>query len=257
MSIIYILKQSSSPKAFLIFIEKYILHLQQVYRINHNTHCHFYSAKVTLLNELVTFCCLLQTQVDIIYIHSNEIHNVVALIKCLLVLRCQLYMFRTVTVHPQELLCRYCMCRLWYVLIRPAGRTLCISLECTYIVKNDTRTFQCQETYQCWSLQYYFTAMRFRTKINCKEFILLRNCQFLYLSRKFLYLQSPTVRYYFRERRPLNRILNHMNPIHILSSYSFETFYYCHPQKIRHYEVAFSPAFRAQFVCSGCRTILA
>ena len=24
-------------------------------------------------------------------------------------------MFRTVTVHPQELLCRYCMCRLWYV----------------------------------------------------------------------------------------------------------------------------------------------
>ena len=47
----------------------------------------------------------------------------VALIKCLLVLRCQLYMFRTVTVHPQELLCRYCMCRLWYVLIRPAGTT--------------------------------------------------------------------------------------------------------------------------------------
>jgi hypothetical protein len=42
-----------------------------------------------------------------IYIHSNEIHNIVALIKCLLVLRCQLYMFRTVTVHPQELLCRY------------------------------------------------------------------------------------------------------------------------------------------------------
>ena len=50
-----------------------------------------------------------------IYIHSNEIHNVVALIKCLLVLRYQLYMFRTVTVHPQELLCKYCMCRLWYV----------------------------------------------------------------------------------------------------------------------------------------------
>ena len=47
--------------------------------------------------------------------HSNEVHNVVALIKCLLVLKCQLYMFWTVTVHPQELLCRYCMCRLWYV----------------------------------------------------------------------------------------------------------------------------------------------
>ena len=34
---------------------------------------------------------------------------------CLLMLRCQLYMFRTVTVHPQELLFRWCMCRLWYV----------------------------------------------------------------------------------------------------------------------------------------------
>ena len=50
-----------------------------------------------------------------IYIQSNEIHNVVALIKFLLILRCQLYMFRTVRVNPQELLCRYCMCRLWYV----------------------------------------------------------------------------------------------------------------------------------------------
>ena len=35
---------------------------------------------------------------------------------CLLILRCQLYVFRTVTVHPQELLFRCCMCRLWYVL---------------------------------------------------------------------------------------------------------------------------------------------
>ena len=53
--------------------------------------------------------------ISAIYIQSNEIHNVVALIKFLLVLRCQLYMFRTVTVHPQELLCRYCMCRLRYM----------------------------------------------------------------------------------------------------------------------------------------------
>ena len=59
-----------------------------------------------------------------IYIQSNEIHNAVALIKFLLVLRCQLYMFRTVTVHPQELLFRCCMCRLWHVLIRPAGTTV-------------------------------------------------------------------------------------------------------------------------------------
>jgi hypothetical protein len=35
---------------------------------------------------------------------------------CLLMLRCQLYMFRTVTAHPQELLFRCCMCRLWYVI---------------------------------------------------------------------------------------------------------------------------------------------
>ena len=41
----------------------------------------------------------------------------------LLILGCQLYMFRTVTVHPQELLFRCCMCRLWYVLIRPSGTT--------------------------------------------------------------------------------------------------------------------------------------
>ena len=34
---------------------------------------------------------------------------------CFLMHRCQLYMFRTVTVHPQELLFRRCMCRLWYV----------------------------------------------------------------------------------------------------------------------------------------------
>ena len=40
---------------------------------------------------------------------------------CLLILRCQLYMFLTVTVHHQELLFRCCMCRLRYVLIRPAG----------------------------------------------------------------------------------------------------------------------------------------
>ena len=64
-----------------------------------------------------------KTSTAIYYIQSNEIHNVVALIKFLLVLMCQLYMFWTVRVHPQELLCRYCMCRLWYVLIRPAGTT--------------------------------------------------------------------------------------------------------------------------------------
>ena len=34
---------------------------------------------------------------------------------CLLMHRCQLYMFRTIMVHPQELLFRCCMCRLGYV----------------------------------------------------------------------------------------------------------------------------------------------
>ena len=56
-----------------------------------------------------------------IYIHSNKIHNVVALIKCLLSLRCQLYMFRTVTVHPQELLCRYCYVQ---TMVRGKKRTI-------------------------------------------------------------------------------------------------------------------------------------
>ena len=100
-----------------------------------------------------TFKCS-NKKIPAIYIHSNEIHTVVALIKCFLILRCQLYMFRTVTVHPQELLRRYCMCRLWYVVRNTLsdtsswyiiwGTTLCISLECIYIAKNDTRTFQCQ-----------------------------------------------------------------------------------------------------------------
>ena len=71
-------------------------------------------------------------------------------------------MFRTVTVHPQELLCRYCMCRLWYVLIRPAGRTLCISLECTYIVKKKLYTTACRymHTYETYINKYIYTYVR-------------------------------------------------------------------------------------------------
>ena len=42
---------------------------------------------------------------------------------CLSTLRCQLHMFWTATVRPQEPPPRRCMCRLWYVLIRPAGTT--------------------------------------------------------------------------------------------------------------------------------------
>ena len=50
-----------------------------------------------------------------IYIYIVQRDTQCSCTDCLLVLRCQLYMFRTVTVHPQEHLCRYCMCRLWHV----------------------------------------------------------------------------------------------------------------------------------------------
>ena len=58
---------------------------------------------------------------------------------CLLMHRCQLYMFRTITVHPQQLLFRCCMCRLWYVLIRPAGRTF---EEELFLKRCTSRTYQ-------------------------------------------------------------------------------------------------------------------
>ena len=87
-----------------------------------------------------------------IYIHSNKINNVVALIKCLLVLRCQLYMCRTTMVHPQELLCRNRKCRLRYVLIRPAGTTfeeeLYISiLQHTTLHITENRLMGCRTLY--------------------------------------------------------------------------------------------------------------
>ena len=81
---------------------------------------------------------MLQTHRQL-YIQSKEVRNVFALIKCLLILRCHLYMFRTVTVHPQELLCRYCMCRLWYVLIRPAGTTF---VEEFFLKRCTSRTYR-------------------------------------------------------------------------------------------------------------------
>ena len=51
--------------------------------------------------------------------------------------RCQLYMFRTVTVHPQELLFRCCMCRLWYVV-----RTALSDMSCWYNVWGRTVKFE-------------------------------------------------------------------------------------------------------------------
>ena len=51
---------------------------------------------------------------------------------CLLILRCQLYMFRTITAHPQELLFRCCMCRhgmCWYIPLVQRLRKNCSSLN--------------------------------------------------------------------------------------------------------------------------------
>ena len=87
------------------------------------TSCIYYNAFnflsfLYILNILVlTFC------IRHIYIYTFQRDTQCSSTDCLLILRCQLYIFRTVTVHPQELLFRCCMCRLWYVLIRPAGTT--------------------------------------------------------------------------------------------------------------------------------------
>ena len=99
------------------------------------------------------FFCPILIKMCIIYIQSDEIHNVVALIKCLLVLRCQLYVFRTVTVHPQELLFRYCICRLWYVLIRPAGTTFDEVLSQT-LYQLDVSDSALLTTYHSLHIQY-------------------------------------------------------------------------------------------------------
>ena len=52
---------------------------------------------------------------------------------CLLMHRCQLYMFQTVMVHPQELLFRCCMCRLWHV-VRTTDTYASINNQCCNIV---------------------------------------------------------------------------------------------------------------------------
>ena len=62
-------------------------------------------SNLTLEGPCITFCNIYTFQRDTQRCSTD----------CLLMHRCQLYMFRTVTVHPQELLFRCCMCRLWYV----------------------------------------------------------------------------------------------------------------------------------------------
>ena len=83
---------------------------------------------LTLEGPCIIFC----------YIYTFQRDTQWSCTDCLLILRCQLYMFRTVTVHPQELLvdtvCADCgTC--WYVQLvqRFSATTLCISLDCIYI----------------------------------------------------------------------------------------------------------------------------
>ena len=64
-------------------------------------------------------------------------------------LRCLLYMFRTVTVHPQELPFRCCMCRLWYVVrnaLSGTSRWYSVALLCsssfTLITAGRIETYQ-------------------------------------------------------------------------------------------------------------------
>ena len=90
------------------------------------------------------FVVLYEIHRHYIYIYTFQRDTYCCSTDCLLMLRCQLYMFRTVTVHRQELLFRCCTCRLWYV-VRTAlsdtshwysvWATLCISLECMHIAK--------------------------------------------------------------------------------------------------------------------------
>ena len=71
-----------------------------------------------------------------IYIQSNEIHNVVALIKFLLVLRCQL-------IHNFS----------WYLSTNKnliSATMLCISLNCTYIIKMVINKIRCMWTGFIW-----------------------------------------------------------------------------------------------------------
>ena len=54
-------------------------------------------------------------------------------------------MFQTVTVHPQELLCRYCMCRLWYVVRNalPDTSSWYVLPETLYQLDVSARTIVC------------------------------------------------------------------------------------------------------------------
>ena len=85
---------------------------------------------------------------------------------CSLILRCQLYMFRTITVHPQELLFRFCMCRLWYVLQHRVGDVWVISR----ILWNEVVTYVCCVCLLSW-LKYFMvkTVDKIVEHLNCEN----------------------------------------------------------------------------------------
>ena len=78
-------------------------------------------------------------------------------------LRFQLYIFRTSWVHLQELLCKYCICRLWHVVIRVLPGT-------SSWYKVDTRTLQRQV--QHW--RYRVTKLDRRCITMIKDFSFYR-----------------------------------------------------------------------------------
>ena len=69
------------------------------------------SLQPVIINLILEGPCIIFLQ----YIYTFQRDTQCSSTDRLLMHRCQLYMFRTVTVHPQELLFRCCMCRLWYV----------------------------------------------------------------------------------------------------------------------------------------------
>ena len=97
-------------------------------------------------------------------------------------------MFRTVTVHPQELLCRYCMCRLWYVLIRPAGTTFEEELPPQTLYQRDVspRTIVC--TYSIYKEAPEDGPLRFETRRADTRVLINNQCNYIvYLVGMYIY----------------------------------------------------------------------
>ena len=104
------------------------------------------------------------------YIYTFQRDTQCSSTDCLLMHRCQLYMFRTVTVHPQELLFRCCMCRLCNVLIRPAGTPF--EEELVYVQTLQINLVQYKQ--ECNRLTGSLTYQR-RTALACERGLIILN----------------------------------------------------------------------------------